>query len=109
MNPADLAKLKSHLAPVWTMIRQLFKEHNFLTIVCAFLIVMMVISFYRFLKSVSPALVPIFLLLVIFVLMLHWTQTRSEPALLKPAVDWLVRVLPAPLGHPPPDHIARHT
>jgi hypothetical protein len=84
------------LAPLWLQVRRLFAEQHFLTIVCGFLVVMMVVSFYRFLKSVSPVLVPVFLLLVVFILFLHWTQTRTEPALLKPAVDWFLRVVPLP-------------
>ncbi|HWA10767.1 MAG TPA: hypothetical protein VG838_15100 [Opitutaceae bacterium] len=91
------------LTPYWNQVHRLFAEQHFLTIVCGFVVVLMVLSFYRFLKSVSPMLVPVFLLLVIFILFMHWTQTRTEPAALKPAVDWFLRVVPLPtVGAPAP-------
>jgi len=88
-----------NLAPLWLEIRRLFAEQHFLTIVCAFVIVLMTIQFYRFIRSISPVLVPLFLLLVVFILVLHWTQTRTEPALFKPAVDWLLRSAPFLVTH----------
>jgi hypothetical protein len=98
MTHADLAKIWTHVAPVWALFRQLFKDHHFITIVCGFFVVMMVVSFYRFIRNISPALVPIVLLLVVFILVLHWTQTRTEPVVLKPAVDWFVHTIPLPAG-----------
>lgn len=96
----DLSPLWKSLAPLGKLVQQLFAEHHFLTIVCGFFVVMMTISFYRLLKSISPALVALIFLLVFFILLLHWTQTRTEPALLKPAVDWLVAFLPpSPYTH----------
>lgn len=84
------------LTPLGKLIRLLFAEHGFLTIVCAFLVVMMVLQFYRFLKSIHPVLVPLALLVVTFILMLHWVVTRTEPPILKPAVDSFVRYVPLP-------------
>ncbi len=83
------------LAPLWHVLRPLLTEHGFLTIICGFLVVMMTLSFYRFLRSINPALVGFVLLLVVFILVLHWSQTRTEPALLKPAMDWVVRYMPS--------------
>lgn len=80
--------------PWWKLLKPLLAEHSFLTILCAFLTVMMVISFYRFLRSISPALVGFVLMLVLFILVLGWSQARNEPAFLKPAMDWLVQYLP---------------
>ena len=48
--------------------------------VCAFFALMMTISFYRFLKSISPALVAFVLLLIVVLIIMHWTFTRTEPA-----------------------------
>lgn len=84
------------LNPLWSAVKQLFAEHHFVTVICGFFAVVMIISFYRFLRSVSPALVGLFLLIVLFILLLHWTQTRTEPAILKPFIDWLAPFLPAP-------------
>ena len=90
------------LAPIWHALRPLLTEHGFLTILCAFLAVMMTISFYRFLCSVNPGLVGFVLLMVLFLLVLHWSQTRTEPALLKPAMDWVAQYIqPATPTHRP--------
>ncbi len=82
-------------APLWKQAKVLFGEHHFLTILCAFFLVMMTISFYRFLKSISPALVGFVLLLMLGILLLHWTQTRTEPAFLKAFIDFLAPFFPA--------------
>jgi hypothetical protein len=86
--------------PLWTQIKLLFTEHHFITIVCGFFAVVMVLSFYRFLRSISPALVALLLCLVLAILVLHWTQTRTEPRLLKPFIDWLAPFFPAPVYRP---------
>jgi hypothetical protein len=39
------------------LVQPLFAEHAFLTVICAILVVMMTLSFYRFLKGISPGLV----------------------------------------------------
>jgi hypothetical protein len=83
------------LAPIWQALKPLLTEHGFLTILCGFLAVMMTISFYRFLRSVNPGLVGFVLLMVLFLLVLHWSQTRNEPAFLKPAMDWVVQYIPS--------------
>ncbi len=88
------------LSPLWSQLRQLFEEQHFLTIVCGFVIVILAVKFYRFLRSLSPALVPIVLVLVVFILVIHWTQTRTEPALLTPVVDWIALRLPIPRYQP---------
>lgn len=41
--------------PLWKQIKVLFAEHHFLTIICGFSLVLMTVSFYRFLRSISPA------------------------------------------------------
>jgi hypothetical protein len=51
-------------------------------------------------RSISPALVGLILLLMLFILILHWTQTRTEPPFLKPFIDWLAPWLPAPVYKP---------
>lgn len=91
----DWAPVKNALDPVWRQAKALFGEHHFLTILCAFFALMMVVSFYKFLRSISPALVGFVLLLIVFLLVLHWTQTRTEPALMKPFIDWLAPFFPA--------------
>ena len=93
-SPVDTATRA--LDPIWVQIKQLFAEHHFITIVAAFFAVLMVLSFYRFLRSISPALVALLLVLVLVILLLHWTQTRTEPKLLKPFIDWLAPMVPAP-------------
>lgn len=97
-----LDSLGNALAPMGKQIKTLFGEHYFLTILCAFLVLMMTLSFYRFLKSISPALVGFVLLLLLGILLLHWTQTRSEPAFLKPFVDWLAPFFPTAPSLPAP-------
>jgi len=90
------------LSPYVTMVKMLFSEYHFITIVCALLIVAMTLQFYRFLKSVSPALPPILFLFVLLILLLHWTQTRTEPKFLSPAVEVLTRVVPTQGYEPAP-------
>ena len=105
MNLADidLTPLWKALEPWWKQIKALFGEHHFITLVCGFLVVMMTISFYRFLKNINPALVGFVLLLLTGILILHWTITRTEPAFMKPFVDWLAPFFPsAPAPMPLP-------
>lgn len=90
-----LQSLSTALAPLWKQIKTLFNEHHFVTILCAFVALMMTISFYRFLKNISPALVYFVLLLMLAILLLHWTQTRTEPAFLRPFIDWLAPFFPS--------------
>lgn len=90
----DLAPVTRAFDPIWRQIKLLFSEYEFLTIVCALLVVMMTVSFYRFLRSISPALVGLFLLIVLMMLVLHWTHTRTEPALFTPFVQWLAQFFP---------------
>lgn len=82
------------LGPLWTEVKDLFREHHFITILCAVALVMMTVSFYRFLRNIHPALVGFVLLLMFGVLILHWTQTRTEPALLKPMIDFIAPFFP---------------
>lgn len=93
----DLSPIAKALEPLWKLVKQLFAEHHFLTILCAFFAVMMIISCYKFLRSISPALVGLFLLLVVVILFLHWTTTRTEPAFLKPVVDYVAPFIPSSL------------
>lgn len=99
-----LDPLWNALAPLWKQVKVLFGEHHFLTIVCAFFVVMMTISFYRFLRSISPALVGFVLLLMLGILLLHWTQTRTEPPFLTPFINWLAPFFPAPVYPTPTKH-----
>lgn len=92
MSPLD--QLAQAFEPIWRQIKTLFAEHHFLTIICAFFAVMMTLSFYRFLRSVSPALVVFILFLIFAILVLHWTFTRSEPAFLTPVIDWIAPFFP---------------
>lgn len=99
----DLAPIEKGFEPIWKQIKVLFVEHHFLTILCGFFAVLMTISFYKFLKGISPALVYFVLALLLGVLVLHWTQTRTEPAFLTPAIDALAPFFPsAPAPTPPP-------
>ncbi len=95
MKPLETAA--RGLEPLWVSVKQLFAQHHFLTILCGFVLVLMVISFYRFLRSISPALVYLVLGLMLVVLILHWTQTRTEPRFLKPVIDALAPFFPAPV------------
>lgn len=98
----DLSPVIKAFEPWWRVAKQLFAEHHFLTILCAFFIVMMLISCYRFLRSISPALVVLIALLVIAVLLMHWTATRSEPEFLSPLIDYLAPFVPTSNYTPPP-------
>lgn len=91
----DLSPIWKALEPWWKLVAQLFKEHHFLTILCAFFVVMMLISCYRFLRSISPALVVLIAGLVLAILIMHWTATRTEPAFLKPMIDIIAPFFPS--------------
>ncbi len=95
-----LDPLLTALDPIWKQIKVLFAEHHFLTIVCAFFAVMMTLSFYRFLRSISPALVAFIFLLIFAILVMHWTFTRTEPPVLKPFIDWLAPFFPTAVPAP---------
>lgn len=97
---SDLSPLWNSFDSLWKQVKVLFAEHNFITVVCAFFAVMMTVSFYKFLRSISPALVGFVLLLILFLLILHWTQTRSEPPFLKPFIDWLAPFFPSAYSLP---------
>jgi membrane-bound metal-dependent hydrolase YbcI (DUF457 family) len=97
----DWSPLHKSIDPLLKQTKALFSEHYFLTILCAFFAVMMTLSFYKFLKSISPALVYFVLLLILAILVLHWTQTRTEPPFLKPFIDWLAPFFPDVSGLPP--------
>jgi hypothetical protein len=90
----DRTPLQKAADPLWKQVKTLFAEHHFLTILCAFCAVMMTLGFYRFLRSISPALVYFVLSLVLAILVLHWTQTRTEPAFMKPFIEWLAPFFP---------------
>ena len=92
----DLTPLERAVAPLWKSVKALFAEHHFLTILAGFFAIMMTISCYKFLRSISPALVALICLLIVFILIMHWTATRTEPAFLKPFIDWLAPFFPAP-------------
>lgn len=105
MSGANMDKLEpllKALEPLWKQIKTLFAEHHFLTIVCGFFAVMMTISFYRFLRSINPALVAFIFLLIFLLLLLHWTFTRTEPAFLKPLIDWIAPFFPTAPHAPKP-------
>ena len=97
----DWTPLQKATDPLWKQTKALFSEHYFLTILCAFFAVMMTLSCYKFLRSISPALVYFVLLLILAILVLHWTQTRTEPAFMKPFIDWLAPFFPNVNDLPP--------
>jgi hypothetical protein len=100
----DLTPLQKGFEPIWEQIQLLFSEHHFITIVCAFFAVVMTINFYRFLRSISPALVVFVMGMILAILMLHWIHTRTEPPFLKSFVDAAAPWFPAaptPAGPPP--------
>ena len=96
----DLGPLQRALEPVWEKIKALFAEHHFITIVCAFFAIMMTISFYKFLRSISPALIYFICLLIVAILIMHWTFTRTEPEFMKPFIDWLAPFFPSAVPTP---------
>ena len=106
MKNVDLNPLQRAGHELTELVRPLFADHAFLTILCAFLAVMMTLSCYRFLKSISPGLVAFIMLLICGILMLHWTITRTEPAVLRPVVEFVAPFFPSaptyPAGKPPP-------
>lgn len=91
----DLDPLWKALAPVGKIARTLYEENSLITVVCGFFILMMTISFYKFLRSISPALVGFVMLLMLAILILHWTVTRTEPAFLKPFIDFIAPFFPS--------------
>jgi hypothetical protein len=97
----DFTPLLKAVEPLWKQFKILFAEHHFLTILCAFFAVMMTISFYKFLRSINPALVAFILLLIFILLMLHWTLTRTEPEFMRPVIEWLAPFFPTAPTRPP--------
>lgn len=97
----DLSPVIKGFEPWWKVVKQLFAEHHFLTILCAFFVVMMLVSCYRFLRSINPALVVLIALLVIAILLMHWTATRSEPEFMRPFIDYLAPYVPTSQYAPP--------
>jgi hypothetical protein len=91
----NLDPLWKALAPVWKVAKDLFTEHNFLTLVCGFFVVMMTISFYKFLRAINPALVGLVLLIMLAILIMHWTVTRTEPGFMTPFINWLAPFFPS--------------
>jgi hypothetical protein len=100
----DWAPLQKATDPLWRQVKLLFAEHHFLTILCAFFAVMMTLACYRFLRSISPALVYFVLMLILAILVLHWTQTRTEPSFLRPFIDALSGFFPSAPPPPPVKH-----
>ena len=96
----DWAPLQKSVEPIWKEIKILFGEHYFITIVCGFFAVMMTISFYKFLRSISPALVAFIFLLILSILIMHWTVTRTEPEFIKPFIDFLAPFFPSAVPQP---------
>jgi hypothetical protein len=99
--------------PVLKAVQELYAEHGLLTIICGFFAVMMTLSFYRMLKSISPGLVAFIFLLLFGILVMHWTVTRTEPPFLKPAIDFIAPFFPAPADysaspHPAPAQPVKH-
>ena len=90
----DLTPVTKAAEPLWKTVKQLFTEHHFLTILCAFFVLMMTISCYRFLRSISPALVVVICLILLAILIMHWTATRTEPAFLSPFIDFIAPFFP---------------
>jgi hypothetical protein len=88
--------------PVLKAVQELYAEHGLLTIICGFFAVMMTLSFYRMLKSISPGLVAFIFLLLFGILVMHWTVTRTEPPVLKPAIDFIAPFFPSPTAYPSP-------
>ena len=95
-----MSPLWRQLSDLWAALDDLFGDHHFITILCAFFAVMMVISFYRLLKNISPALVAFFCFLIFCILTLHWTVTRTEPSFLSPAIDFIAPFFPSPPEYP---------
>lgn len=93
---ADLNPIAKAVDPLWKQIKLLFTEHHFLTILCGFFALMLTLSIYRFLKSISPALVALICLLIVGILVMHWTQTRTEPGIFTPAIDLIAPFFPGP-------------
>ncbi len=91
----DFAPLLKALLPFWRQLKTLFAEHNFITVICAFFAVMMTLSFYRFLRSINPALVALIFLMILMLLILHWTFTRTEPPFLRPFINWIAPFFPS--------------
>jgi hypothetical protein len=103
VKEVDLSPLGKAWDSLWKLIQPLLADHAFLTVVCAFFAVLMTLSFYRFLKSISPGLVAFIFLLIFGILIMHWTFTRTEPAFLKPAIDYIAPFFPTAPQYPEKD------
>ena len=103
----DLAPRWKALAPYGKLLKELYQEHNLLTLICGFFVVLITLNFYRFLRSLNPALVGLLLLMMLVILIMHWTVTRTEPAFLKPLVDFLAPFFPSidPVAVPVPKRV----
>ena len=103
LGSIDWSPFEKAFAPISDKFHELFEEHQLITLICAFFALMMTISFYKFLKSISPALVAFVLLLIVVLIIMHWTFTRTEPEFLTPFIDWLAPFFPSAV--PQPAHV----
>src|SRR5258708_5053601 len=87
-------------------LRQLLTEDHLWTVLFGVLILCLVVSAYRKLKSISPVLVPFTLLLIIFIMLATWTQTRTEPKFLSPLINILAHYVPQSTTANPPDDVS---
>ena len=100
MKDVDLSPLAKAWDDFLKLVHPLFAEHAFLTILCGFFAVLMTLSVYRFLRSINPGLFAFILVLIFGILTLHWTFTRTEPAILKPAIDLIAPLFPMAPQYP---------
>jgi hypothetical protein len=100
LKDVDLSPLAKAWDSLWKLIQPLFAEHALLTILCIFFGVLMTLSFFRLLKSISPALVVIIIGILFATLLMHWAYTRSEPAFMKPVIDFIAPFFPSAPSYP---------
>lgn len=101
----NLALMEGGFEPIWKQIEVLLAERQFIAITCGLLAVLMTLKFYRTLKGVSSALVYFIVFLILGVLIMFWTQTRTEPPFLTPFIDKLAPFFPAAPTPTPPQKV----
>lgn len=83
------------LAGLWQQIGAQLATQPLLAFGIACLVLLLLAGGLRALHRVHPALAGFLSLLVLGLLVLHWTSTRTEPAFLKPFIDGIAPFFPA--------------
>ena len=83
------------LAGLWQQIGAQLATQPLLALGLACIVLLLVLGSLRALHRMHPALAGFLTFLILGLVVLHWTSTRTEPAFLKPLIDGLAPFFPA--------------